>query len=129
VILAIGENPIDAMGIMISGGVGSSYGWGYTLYYATNFLFTGLAVAVAFHASLFNIGGDGQAQLGGLGVTLACLFIPWPNWWSALIVASLAGAAFGALWALIPAWLQAKRGSHIVITTIMFNFIGSALLN
>ena len=114
---------------MISGGVGSSYGWGYTLYYATNFLLTGLAVAVAFHASLFNIGGDGQAQLGGLGVTLACLFIPWPNWCTALIVASHAGAAFGALWALIPAWLQAKRGSHIVITTIMFNFIGSALLN
>jgi len=38
-------------------------------------------------------------------------------------------AVFGALWALIPAWLQAKRGSHIVITTIMFNFIAAALLN
>ena len=38
------------------------------------------------------------------------------------------GAAFGALWALIPAYLQARRGSHIVITTIMFNFIASALM-
>ena len=40
----------------------------------------------------------------------------------------LAAAAFGALWALIPAYLQAKRGSHIVITTIMFNMLASALL-
>jgi simple sugar transport system permease protein len=39
------------------------------------------------------------------------------------------GALFGALWALIPAWLQARRGSHIVITTIMFNFIAAAVLN
>ena len=129
VILAIGEDPINALVIMVTGALGSSYGWGYTLYYATNFMFTGLGVAVAFHASLFNIGGDGQAQLGGLGVALVCLMFPWPNWWTALIVASLASAAFGAAWAAIPAWLQAKRGSHIVITTIMFNFIGSALLN
>jgi general nucleoside transport system permease protein len=129
VILAIGEDPINALQIMVTGALGSSYGWGYTLYYATNFMFTGLGVAVAFHASLFNIGGDGQAQLGGLGVALVCLMFPWPNWWTALIVATLASAAFGALWAAIPAWLQAKRGSHIVITTIMFNFIGSALLN
>ena len=129
VILAIGEDPINAMKIMLNGGLGSTYGWGYTLYYATNFIFTGLSVAIAFHAGLFNIGGDGQAQLGGLGVTLVCLMVPWPNWWLALIFASLAGAAFGAAWAAIPAWLQAKRGSHIVITTIMFNFIASALLN
>ena len=45
-------------------------GIGYTLYYATNFIFTGLAVAVAFHAGLFNIGGEGQAYIGGLGAAL-----------------------------------------------------------
>ena len=44
-------------------------------------------------------------------------------------MATLAAGAFGALWALIPAYLQAKRGSHIVITTIMFNFIAAAVLN
>jgi simple sugar transport system permease protein len=47
----------------------------------------------------------------------------------ALLAATLSAAAFGALWAAIPAYLQAKRGSHIVITTIMFNFIGASLLN
>jgi len=129
VILAVGEDPLRAMELMVSGALGSSYGWGYTLYYTTNFLFTGLAVSIAFQARLFNIGGEGQAMLGGLGVALVCLFIPWPNWWTAVIAAIAAAALFGALWAMIPAYLQARRGSHIVITTIMFNFIAFSLLN
>ncbi|TDK42265.1 ABC transporter permease [Antarcticimicrobium luteum] len=129
VILAIGEDPVAAVRLMVSGALGSTYGWGYTLYYATNFMFTGLAVAVAFHARMFNIGGEGQAMLGGLGVALMCLYVPWPHWTLALIGASTLAALFGAAWAAIPAWLQAKRGSHIVITTIMFNFIASAVLN
>ncbi|MCO6383790.1 MAG: ABC transporter permease [Vannielia sp.] len=129
VILAIGENPITAVGIMVDGSVGSIRGWGYTLYYATNFIFTGLCVSVAFHARLFNIGGEGQAMLGGLGVALVLLYIPFPHWSLALVAASIGAAAFGALWALIPAWLQAARGSHIVITTIMFNFMAAGLLN
>ncbi|MEX0368658.1 MAG: ABC transporter permease, partial [Ruegeria sp.] len=129
VILAIGEDPIAAVNLMVTGALGSTYGWGYTLYYATNFMFTGLAVSVAFHAGLFNIGGEGQAMLGGLGVALVLLFIPWPHWTVALLAAALGAAIFGALWAAIPAYLQAKRGSHIVITTIMFNFIAAAVLN
>ncbi len=128
VIAYIGESPVQALGIMVKGAVGSAYGWGYTLFYATNFIFTGLAVAVAFHARLFNIGGEGQAALGGLGVTLVCLTLPWPHWTLALPAAIVGGALFGAAWAAIPAYLQARRGSHIVITTIMFNFIASALL-
>ena len=128
VVLYIGENPIEALTIMIRGAVGSAYGWGYTLFYATNFIFTGLAVAVAFHARLFNIGGEGQAAIGGLGVALVALAVPWPHWLLALPAAIVGGALFGAAWAAIPGYLQAKRGSHIVITTIMFNFIASALL-
>jgi general nucleoside transport system permease protein len=85
VILAIGEDPFNALRIMIEGRLRIEICWGYTLYYATNFIFTGLAVAVAFHARMFNIGGEGQATLGGLGVALCCLFCPgrtgrWRCW-------------------------------------------------
>ncbi len=128
-IAAIGQSPAHAIWIMIDGSLGSTYGLGYTLYFATNFIFTGLAVSIAFQASLFNIGGEGQATLGGLGTALACLLIPWPHWSLALMASILASAAFGAAWALLPAWLQARRGSHIVITTMMFNFIAYALMN
>jgi general nucleoside transport system permease protein len=128
VILAIGQSPMEALDVMVDGALVSPYGWGYTLYYATSFIFTGLAVTIAFHAGLFNIGGEGQAQLGGLGVALVLLMVPWPHWTIALLAASLGAAAFGAAWAAIPAVLQAKRGSHIVITTIMFNYIAASLL-
>ena len=70
-------------------------------------------------------------MIGGLGVGLACIFIPtWmmPHWTIALIYAMIAGAVFGAGWALIPAYLQARRGSHVVITTIMFNFIATTVM-
>ena len=128
VILAIGQDPWEAVRVMVQGALGSSYGWGYTLYYTTSFIFTGLAVTVAYHASQFNIGGEGQAQIGGLGVALVCLAVPWPHWTLALPAAMVGAAIFGAAWAAIPAYLQAKRGSHIVITTIMFNYIASALI-
>jgi simple sugar transport system permease protein len=129
VVLAIGEDPIDAVTILVRGAFGSAEGFGFTLYYATNFVFTGLAVAVAVHAGLFNIGGEGQAYVGGLGAALVVLALDTAL--PGIIVlplAIVAAALFGAAWAFIPALLQAKRGSHIVITTIMFNFLASALM-
>jgi simple sugar transport system permease protein len=129
VVLIIGENPLDAVRLMLYGSLGYGEGIAFTLFYATNFIFTGLSVAVAFHAGLFNIGSEGQAYIGGIGVALVCLaFDAILPWWLIGLLAIGGAFAFGAAWALIPAWLQAKRGSHIVITTIMFNFIASALM-
>lgn len=129
VVLLIGENPLRAAAIIMDGALGYGQGVAYTLYYATSFIFTGLAVAVAFHCSLFNIGGEGQAYVGGLGVALACLaFDSILPWWLTFPIAIAGAALFGAAWAFIPAYLQARRGSHIVITTIMFNFIAASLM-
>ena len=129
IMLAIGVNPVEAVGIMIFGAFAYDEAIGYTLYYTTNFIFTGLAVAVAFHASLFNIGGEGQAYIGGLGVGLVFLLLD--RYLPAILlipIGIMAAGLFGAAWAFIPAWLQAYRGSHIVITTIMFNFIAASLM-
>jgi simple sugar transport system permease protein len=128
IVRLIGESPWAALKLLLEGAFGSQDSIGYTCFYATDFVFTGLAVAVANHAGLFNIGGDGQAYIGGLGVGLVCLAIGSCSPWIVVPFAILAGCAFGALWAFIPGWLQAKRGSHIVITTIMANFIASALM-
>lgn len=127
VVLGIGESPLEATALLLKGALGSIEGLGFTLYYTTNFIFTGLAVAVAFHAGLFNIGGEGQATIAGIVLALACLWLaPLPG---ILLVplAILAGAAGGALYGFIPGWLQATRGSHVVITTIMFNFLAATL--
>ncbi len=129
VIAAIGENPFEAMMVMIKGAFIYKGALGYTLFYTTNFIFTGLAVAVAFHAMLFNIGGEGQAGIGGIGVGLAALALgPFLHPVLVVLGCILVAAGFGALWGLIPGYLQAKRGSHIVITTIMFNFIAASIM-
>ena len=80
VVLLVGENPRARCGSWRPAPSATREAIGYTLYYATNFIFTGLAVAVAFHGGLFNIGAEGQAYIGGLGVALLCLGAGgWPT--------------------------------------------------
>jgi simple sugar transport system permease protein len=130
VIYLLGESPVESMGILINSAVVNPEGLSYTLFYASTFIFTGLAVSIAMQAGLFNIGAEGQMYFAGLGLTLAMLAFDssLPMW--ILIPTGMIGAAlFGALWAFLPGYLQAKRGSHVVVTTIMFNYIAGALMN
>ena len=128
VVLAIGENPLEAVQILVAGALGDLEGIGFTLFYATSFIFPGLAVAICFHAGLFNIGVEGQAYIAGLGAALAALHLGFLPGYSLAVAAILAAAVFGAAVAAIPGYLQAYRDSHIVITTIMFNYIASAIM-
>ncbi len=129
VVAGIGLDPVRVVTLLVGGAFGSRSGIGYTLYYATTFVFSGLAVAVAWHAGLFNIGGEGQAMVGGLACAVIAValgpILPAPLLLPLMVAGAMAG---GAAWAAVPAALQAWRGSHVVITTIMFNFLSSALL-
>jgi len=130
VILALGESPAESLAILVNSAFLNPEGLGYTLFYASTFIFTGLAVAYALHAGLFNIGGEGQMYIGGLGMGLLVLGLDKTlNGWLLIPLTIVVSAAFGAAWAYLPGYLQARRGSHIVVTTIMFNFIASSLMN
>lgn len=130
VIYLLGENPIESLQILLNAALFNAEGFGYTLFYASTFIFTGLAVSVAMQAGLFNIGGEGQMYLGGLGLTVVVLAFDASLPAFILIPLAIIGSAlFGAGWAFLPGYLQAKRGSHIVVTTIMFNFIAASLMN
>src|SRR5712671_4250479 len=122
-----GENPWHVFKILCLGAFGSSYDFGMTLSYATPLVFTGLSVAIAFHAGLFNIGAEGQLTMGALAA--AAVGALWPRVPSPLapILAILAAMAGGTVWGGIPGWLRARRGSHEVINTIMLNFIAAGL--
>jgi ABC-type uncharacterized transport system permease subunit len=129
VIRLLGESPVESLKILIDGSMLTASNLGYTLFYATTFIFTGLSVSIAMKAGLFNIGSEGQMYIGGLGLTFAMLTLDGSLPAPVLIpVAIGASALFGALWAFLPGYLQARRGSHVVVTTIMFNFIASALM-
>ena len=129
-VLLIGEDPLQTLRVLFQGAFVTPGGFAFTLYYATSLIFTGLAVMIAFHAGLFNIGGEGQAYFAGLGVAIVCLsmdsFLPAPLMF---LVAMIAAMIFGAAWAYIAGFLQAKRGAHVVVTTIMLNYIVAALIS
>jgi ABC-type uncharacterized transport system permease subunit len=122
-----GENPWHVLQILANGAFGSRYDFGMTLFYSTPLIFTGLSVAVAFHAGLFNIGAEGQLTLGALAA--AVVGAVWPALGSPLapVLAGLAAVLVGTIWGAIPGWLRARRGSHEVINTIMLNFIAAGL--
>ncbi|NHZ61931.1 ABC transporter permease [Massilia genomosp. 1] len=130
VIHLLGESPTESLRILIDSAVINPEGLSYTLFYASTFIFTGLSVSIAMKAGLFNIGSEGQMYVGGLGLTVVMLTLDHslPAW--LLIPAAMLGSAvFGAAWAWLPGYLQARRGSHVVVTTIMFNFIAASLMN
>ena len=129
-IAAAGADPVRVYSALFAGTFGSSYGFGQVLFKATPLIFTGLAVSFAFRAGLFNIGAQGQVEVGTFILALVGTHVPaaWP---AALDVAVCLGAAMtaGALWAAIPGVLKATRGTHEVINTLMLNFIAVALIN
>jgi simple sugar transport system permease protein len=122
-----GENPWHVLRVLVNGAFGTGYDLGMTLFYATPLIFTGLSVAVAFQAGLFNIGAEGQLTLGALAAAAVGGLWPGLPRFLAPVLGGLAAVAAGAIWGAIPGWLRARRGSHEVINTIMLNFIAAGL--
>lgn len=122
-----GESPWHVLQVLAKSAFGSRYDFGMTLFYATPLLLTGLSVAIALHAGLFNIGAEGQLTLGALAAAAVGAVFPGMPWPLAPLLAGAAAFAAGAAWGFIPGWLRASRGSHEVINTIMLNFIAAGL--
>ena len=129
-ILTFGQSPGEVYRLLLEGTWGNAYGFGQVLYKATTLAFTGLAVALALRAGLFNIGAESQLAAGGFLAAVVGLALPAglpvlltiPLY---IVAAMLGGAAVGA----IPGILKSRFGAHEVITTIMLNFIVLALLS
>ena len=129
VVLLIRDSPIQTYRLLI----GSAFSWpdgiGYTLFYATPLIFTGLAVAVAFRCGLLNIGAEGQLYMGAFAAAWIGIKFAGLSGWILLPACCLAAIAAGAIWGGIPGLLKARFGSHEVINTIMLNFVAVALVS
>jgi simple sugar transport system permease protein len=129
IILLMRENPVHIYAVMFRGGLGSIDGFGYVLFSATPLVCTGLAVAFAFRAGLFNIGGEGQLYIG----TFLCAWVGFslPGLPRVLMIplCILAAGLGGAMWGAVPGWLKARFGVHEVINTIMLNFVAMLTTN
>jgi len=129
IVWLVGDSPLLVYELFFTSAFGSLDGIGYTLFYATPLIFTGLAVAVAFKCGLLNIGAEGQLITAAFATAWVGLVLP--NWPAiiVLVLAMLAAVLVGGVWAGIPGVLKAKFGAHEVITTIMMNFIAVGLVS
>src|SRR3954465_11540673 len=118
--IAFGHSPAELLSILISGSVGSNFALEGTLLKSVPLLLTGLSVAIAFRAGVWNIGGEGQFLAGALGAFLAARY--------GMIAAIAASLIAGALWASIASALRLWRNAPEVLTTILLNFIAIHLL-
>jgi simple sugar transport system permease protein len=123
VVAATGGSAWQAYGALWSGAFGGTYQVSETLLRSIPLAFTGLAVAVAFRAGVWNIGAEGQLLIGALAV--AALARGTAGWPAALLVPLflVAGCAAGALWGGLAAFFKVRRGVPEVIATIMLNFL------
>lgn len=135
-VLAIGDDPIRTYGLLLGSAVSWPDGVGYTLFYATPLIFTGLAVAVALRCGLLNIGAEGQLYVAAfltawVGIKFGGAELSFMNLPAILLVPLACAAAIigGSIWGAIPGVLKARFGSHEVINTIMLNFIAIALMS
>lgn len=129
-ILAYGQNPAAVWHLLVDGTWGNFYGIGQVLYKATTLCFTGLGVALALRAGMFNVGAEGQLAAGGFGAGVVGLLLPAGTpWILAFLLMFLAAGLCGGAVAAVPGVLKARFGAHEVIATIMMNFIVLALLN
>jgi general nucleoside transport system permease protein len=93
----------------------------------TPYILTGLAVALGFHAGVFNVGAEGQYFIGGLLAVLVGYSIKGLPIYIHLPLMLLAGIVGGGLWGAIPGLLKATTGAHEVINTIMMNYLAFSL--
>lgn len=119
--LIAGADPFAVLGQIVTGAIGSKLAALETLNRATPLIFTGLAVAVAFRAKLWNIGAEAQLYAGaivavllGTGALGAPLVLP---------LSALAAMLAGALVLLGPVLLKTRLGVDEVVTTLLVNFI------
>jgi ABC-type uncharacterized transport system permease subunit len=122
-VLAAGASPFSVFGLVARGAAGSQFALLETLTRATPLIFTGLAVAVAFRAKLWNIGAEAQLYAGAIiTVVLGTGLLPLPAPILIPLIMVVAMAA-GALVLLGPAILKTRFGVDEVVTTLLFNFI------
>ena len=119
-----GYDPVAAVGAMARGAVGTPAAlFSVTLVRAVPLILTGLAVAIAFRAGVWNIGAEGQLYAGaiaGVWVGLHVGSLPAGLALPAVLAASLLA---GAAWTLVPVWMRVRLGVGEVITTILMNFV------
>lgn len=126
---AAGAGPVDVIDALLEGTLGSPFAIGTSMNNAALLMLVAAGFTVAYRAGLVNVGGEGQLCLGGIAATAVGAWMPADTPLAVGLTATLTSAALaGAAWAAIAAWLRVRRGTSEIITTLLLNFVGLALV-
>jgi simple sugar transport system permease protein len=128
-IVIAGKNPLLAYAALLKGAFGSIDRIAFGLNKSTPYILAGLGVALCFRANVINIGAEGQIAVGGIGATAVALSGVAVPGLLLVPVALIAGAACGAIWSGIAAFISLRRGVHEVLCTLLLNFVGVLLVS
>lgn len=127
IMLALGVNPVQALGALFKGAFGTSASIGTTLNKATPLIFTSLCACFAYKCGVYNLGGEGQFLFGA--TTAFCiLHISKIQGIPGIITSMLVGIIAGGVWGLIPGILKITRGLNEMIISIMLNYISTLFM-
>lgn len=126
---AAGSPPGTTLNALWTSTAGNPFALGAAVNTAATILLVACGFVIAFRANLVNVGGEGQFALGAIGATAVGVHLPESTpALAALPLTLAAAAALGAAWAALAAGLLVRRGVNEIITTLLLNFIGLALL-
>ncbi|WP_461418192.1 ABC transporter permease [Gordonia sp. GN26] len=124
-----GAGPAEVVTALVDGTLGSPFAIGTSLNSAAVLMLVAVGFTIAYRAGLVNVGGEGQICLGGIAATAVGVSLPHSTPLPlGLTLVLLAAALAGAGWAAIAAWLRVRRGTSEIITTLLLNFVGLALV-
>ncbi len=132
-ILFAGADPLVGVRGLVEGVSSSPYRVGELLVGAVPVAIVALTLIPALRAGVFSVGAEGQVVVGAIAATAATFGLrgavgdaaPGPLYW---FVGAVAGAAGGALFALLPAWLAARWRVNVILSTLLLNYVASGFL-
>jgi simple sugar transport system permease protein len=128
IILISGRDPIMIFEKIFHATLGSAYGTGQVLFRMTTLILVGLAVALPFQVRLFNIGAEGQLQMGAFAAAITGAMLPASlSSFYALSLCIFAAMGAGACWAMLAGVFKVRFGVNEVIATILLNFIAQGI--
>lgn len=130
-VFSLGEDPVYVLEVLAWGAWGTPVSIGYSLFYATPLIFTGLSVAFALKSGLFNIGAEGQLTMGGLAMVWLGVFCADQNMnppsMIAIPLALMFGVLGGGLWGGLVGWMKERANTHEVLGSLLLNFVSFGL--
>ena len=128
VICIIGENPLEAYGVLLQRSFFTSVGFQNTLHYAGPMILTGLAIAVTFKANIYNMGVEGSLLIGGFAAGIMGAQLTGMPSVPVKIICFFTAVLFGVAFAMIAAVLKVKFRADEMVVTMMMNYALSKVL-